>query len=182
MTNVTTTPAGFVPADQIVHTGLTTISKVIGAGAIAKATDSKVATVKAKHYAEQGAALALAAAVTGKGRAAAVAVYADAELSKLVNSHGQIDVYRAVATVARLLDESVTVSESVRADGQRIVKLSDWRALCESIQNVIDHPDTAKAKRSRYEAALKFANQINARSAFAREARQLTQATEAATA
>lgn len=179
MSNITTTPEGFVKADTIVHTGLTTITKVIGAGAIAKATDSKVATVKAKHYAEQGAALALAAAVTGKGRAAAVAVYADAELSKLVNVHGQIDVYRAVATVARLIDESLTVSESVRADGQRIVKLSDWRALCETMQKTVDNPDTAKAKRNRYAAALTFANQINARSAFAREARQLAQTTTA---
>ncbi len=163
-----------VRADSIVHEGFTTISKVIGAGAIAKAEDKTTATVKAEHYARQGAALALAAAVTGKGRAAAVNAYANAEIDALVNTHGQINVFRAIATVARILDESVTVTESVRADGQRIVKLSDWRALGETISKVLAKPDTAKARRARYESAAKFMARIDAQSAFKREAKALT--------
>lgn len=167
------TPAGFVKADTIIHKGFATVSKVIGAGAIAKATGSKTSIVKAEHYAKQGAALALAAATTGRGRAATIAVYAEAELSAIVNAHGVIDNYRAVTTVAALLGESLTFEESIRADGQRVVKRAVWLALGEQLERVATDPSTSKARAKRHEAALQLFRAIQARADSVREKRHV---------
>lgn len=163
------TTTALVPADRIVHTGLATVSKVIGAGAIAKATNSKTSIVKAEHYAKQGAALALAASVTGKGRAATVAVYAGAELAAIVNPHGVIDNYRAVTTIAAVLGESLTFEESIRADGQRVVKRAVWVALGASLERVATDPATAKARAKRHADALALYSAIQGRADALRE-------------
>jgi hypothetical protein len=158
----TTTRTDMVPASNIVHTGLATVSKIIGAGAIATAQGKKVATVKAEHYARQGAALALAASVTGKGRAATVAAYAGAELSAIVNAHGVIDNARAIASVCMLLQEPYTYAEAIRADGARVVKRAEWLALADHIRAVCADPETKKARLARFASALKLHHAIQA--------------------
>lgn len=170
MSNLTTSPV-MVPADKIVYQGLTTVSKVIGASAIAKATDSKVAIVKAEHYAKQGAALSLAATVTGKGRAAALAIHANKQLDAIVNPHGVIDNYRAVTTVAAILNESLTFEESIRADGQRVVKRATWLAVGAMLERVATDPATSKARASRHADALALYNAIQARADAIRESK-----------
>lgn len=171
---VSASPVAMVAADKVVYTGLATVSKVIGAGAIAKSQGSKASIVKAQHYAKQGAALAFASSITGKGRAATVSVYAGAELSDIVNSHGVIDNYRAVTTVAAVLQESLTFEESIRADGQRVVKRAFWLSLGQTLESVIANPETPKAKANRYTDALKVYNAIQARADANREIKALT--------
>lgn len=158
-----------VRADAIVHEGFATISKPIGLGAIAKATGKKSSLVKAEHYAKQGAALALAATATGKGRAATVAAYAGAELAAIVNTHGMIDYPRAMATVCMALGEPYTFGEATRADGQRIVKRSEWLALGDYITAGLN-TEQAKAKRTRYTDAAKVWNSVQGRADGVREA------------
>ena len=158
-----------VRADAIVHEGLATIAKPIGVGAIAKATGKKAALVKAEHYAQHGAALAIAATATGKGRAATVAAYAGAELAAIVNTHGMIDYPRAMATVCMLLGEPYTYSEATRADGQRIVKRAEWVALGDYITAGLAG-EQAKAKRTRYTDAAKVWNAIQGRADSIRDA------------
>ena len=160
---ISTNAPAMVSADTIVYSGLATVSKVIGAGAIAKASGSKVGIVKAGHYAKQGAALAFAASVSGKGKANAVAVYAMAESDKLVNPHGVIDYYRAITTVASVLGESLTFVESIRADGQRVVKRVDWVSIGEKLALTVSDTATAKAKAKRYSDALAVYNAIQAK-------------------
>ncbi len=160
---ISTTSPAMVAADTIVYSGLATVSKVIGAGAIAKATGSKVGIVKAEHYAKQGAALAFAACHTGKGKGHAVAVYAAAEADKLVNQHGVIEYYRAITTVASVLGESLTFTESIRADGQRVVKRADWLAIGEQLALTVSDTATAKAKAKRYSDALAVYTAIQSR-------------------
>ena len=156
----TTTTTAMVPAHNIVHTGLTSVSKVIGAGALAKSQNKSVATVKAEHYAKQGAALALASSITGKGRAATVAAYAGAELAAIVNAHGVIDNARAIASVCMILQEPYTYSEAIRADGMRVVKRAEWVALGEHIRDTAAAEGTSKARLGRFAAALKLYHAI----------------------
>lgn len=170
MSNIVNSPA-MVPADSIVHTGLATVSKLIGAGAIAKATGQKTAIVKAEHYAKQGAALSLAATVTGKGRAAALAIHANQQLDAIVNPHGVIDNYRAVTTVAAILNESLTFTEAIRADGQRIVKRAAWLALGEQLERIATDPATGKARAKRHVDALTLYSAIQARADAIRESK-----------
>lgn len=170
MSNLTTSPAT-VPADKIVYQGLTTVSKVIGAGAIAKATGQKTAIVKAEHYAKQGAALSLAATVTGKGRASALAIHASQQLDAIVNPHGVIDNYRAVTTVAAILNESMTFEESIRADGQRVVKRATWLAIGAMLERVATDPATSKARAKRHADALALYQAIQARANALRESK-----------
>jgi hypothetical protein len=170
MSNIVNTPA-MVRADAIVHTGLATVSKIIGAGAIAKATGQKTAIVKAEHYAKQGAALSLAATVTGKGRAAALAIHASQQLDAIVNPHGVIDNYRAVTTVAAILNESLTFTEALRADGQRVVKRAVWLALGETLERVATDPATGKARAKRHADALALHSAIQARADAIRESK-----------
>ena len=160
-----------VRADAIVHTGLATISKPIGVGAIATAQGKKVATVKAEHYAAQGAALAVAATVTGKGRAATVAAYAGAELAAIVNAHGMIDFPRAMATVCMALGEPYTYSEATRADGQRIVKRAEWLKLREHIAAMLA-AGLSKARATRHGDALRIFDAIQGRADGIRAAAQ----------
>lgn len=169
----TITPA-MVPADQIVYTGLSTVSKVVGAGAIAKATGKKSGYVTAKHYSDQGAALALASSVTGKGKTHAIAIQAEAQLNKIVNEHGVIDNYTAVTTVASVLRESLTFEESIRADGQRVVKRAYWLSLGETLETVAADPATPKAKAARYADALTLYRTIQAHADSRREIKSLT--------
>ena len=158
-----------VRADAIVHEGFATIAKPIGIGAIAKATGKKSGLVKAEHYAKQGAALALAATVTGKGRAPTVAAYAGAELAAIVNEHGMIDYPRAMATVAMALGEPYTYGEATRADGARIVKRAEWLTLGDYITAGLAGAP-AKAKRTRYTDAAKIWNSVQDRADTVREA------------
>ena len=158
-----------VRADAIVHEGFATIAKPIGVGAIAEATGKKVGLVKAEHYAKHGAALALAATATGKGRAATVAAYAGAELNAIVNAHGMIEYPRAMATVCMLLGEPYTYGESTRADGARIVKRAEWLKLGDYITAGLAG-EQAKAKRTRYTDAAKVWNSVQARADAVRAA------------
>lgn len=163
------TPA-MVRADSIVYSGLTAVTKLIGIGALAKAQGKKTAVVRAEHYAKQGAALAVASTVTGRGRAAALETYAAAEMAAIVNSHGVIDNHRAMVTVVAVLQDSYTFSESVRADGQRVVKRVEWLKLRDHIDALLSDPTLAKAKRGRYEAAQKAWLAIQARADIIRAA------------
>lgn len=122
-----------VAADSIVCTIVQAHAKIIGAGTIAKTMGIKAGEVKAAHAAQQGAAIALSAAVTGKNRMGVLAHAAQAQLSQLVDAHGHINFAAAVPTVLGS-DLSFTYEQQVRADGQRVVKRAVWLALGEYLQ------------------------------------------------
>lgn len=166
-----------VRADAIVHTGLATISKATKVAALAKETGEKSAIIKARHFAQQGAALALAATVTGKGTKTAATVYAQAELQAIVNKHGVIDNARAVATVVAVLQEPYTYEEAIRADGQRVVKRATWLALREHLAQGLQAPTPQQAKGAkRYSAALQVWDSIQARADALRSVNSAAQA------
>lgn len=130
----TTAPAT-VAADSIVCTVVQAHAKVIGAGTIAKAQGIKAGQVKASHAAQQGAAIALSAAITGKNRQGVLAHAAQSQLASLVSPNGHIDFARAIPTVLGA-DLSYTYEQQVRADGQRVVKRAVWLALGEYLSDL----------------------------------------------
>jgi hypothetical protein len=162
-----------VSGDTIVHNGLVTVAKLKNVTALAKSQNTKSAVIKGAHYQHQGAAVALAATVTGKGRAATVTVYANKELAAIVNSHGDINYYNAITTIASVLNESLTFEESIRADGQRVVKRSEWLNLKNELDSVLADTTTAKAKARRYNDALAVYTTIQAHADGLREAKQI---------
>lgn len=120
-----------VPADRVVAEVHTAFDKIIGAGTIAKTQGITVGHVKARHMLQHGASGALYASTTGKNRAGVIAAQSDAVLFAMVDKAGNIDFARAMREVVGGLSVAMpyTYTESVRADGVRVVKRAEWLAL-----------------------------------------------------
>lgn len=144
MTTTTTTTTensvATVPAHNIVATIATSTARLIGAGTIAKAQGVTIGTVKARHAIAQGSTGTLTAAIAGKNRAGTIAALAEKRLADLVNNAGEIDYASAVREIVGALPYAYEYEESIRADGQRVVKRAVWLTLCDSL--------SAKAKET----------------------------------
>lgn len=122
-----------VPAHNIVAEVQSAVVKIIGAGTIAKAEGIKAGQVKARHVMQQGGTGTLLASVAGKNRMGTLAALADATLARLMSPQGELNHAGAMREVCASMSTVLpyTYTESVRADGLRVVKRAEWVKLGE---------------------------------------------------
>ena len=124
--NIQNTAADMVPANAVAREGLTTTTRHVGIGTMAKAAGVNVSTMKARLAVQGGSSAVVAATATGKGIKAAAAALAEAQIARIVN-HGHVDYAQALREVCSVNGGiAIAYVETTRANGRISVKREEW--------------------------------------------------------